>query len=139
LLTPYVLVFPVVSYLLTFPPISYMHSSSPPFVLHDLLISSSQKENVFCEIYNTGLILNRWTPYVFCILLHVRPILGNVLVNKFPQRQILCKQSVASLRNNRRGCVFRVRGDVSQRWVVVTWYVFTISPFPGYRIKAVTS
>jgi hypothetical protein len=36
-----VLVFPVVSFLLDFPPISYMHSSSPPFVLHALPISSS--------------------------------------------------------------------------------------------------
>jgi hypothetical protein len=35
------LVFPVVSFLLNFPPISYMHSSSPPFVLHALPISSS--------------------------------------------------------------------------------------------------
>jgi hypothetical protein len=32
------------------------------------------------------------------ILLHVQ---GNVLVNKFPQRQILDKQFVAWLRNNR--------------------------------------
>jgi hypothetical protein len=31
----------VVSFLLTFPPISYMRSSSPPFVLHALSISSS--------------------------------------------------------------------------------------------------
>jgi hypothetical protein len=37
----YVLVFPVVSFLLAFPLISYMHSSSPPFVLHALPISSS--------------------------------------------------------------------------------------------------
>jgi hypothetical protein len=37
----YVLVFPVVSFLLVFPPISYMHSSSPPFMLHTLPISSS--------------------------------------------------------------------------------------------------
>jgi hypothetical protein len=36
------------------------------------------------------------------------PLLGNVLVNKFPRRQILGKQSVAGLRNNRRGCVFYV-------------------------------
>jgi hypothetical protein len=37
----YVLVFLVVSFLLAFPPISYMSSSSPPFVLHSLSISSS--------------------------------------------------------------------------------------------------
>jgi hypothetical protein len=33
--------FPVVSFLLDFPPIIYMHYSSPPFVLHALLILSS--------------------------------------------------------------------------------------------------
>jgi hypothetical protein len=36
----YVSVFPVVSFLLAFPPISYMHSSSTPFLLHALPISS---------------------------------------------------------------------------------------------------
>jgi hypothetical protein len=41
-------------------------------------------------------------------MLYVRPLLGNVLVNKFPRRQILGKQSVAKLRNNRGGCVFFV-------------------------------
>jgi hypothetical protein len=34
------LVFPVVSFCLAFPPISYMRSSSPPFLLHALPISS---------------------------------------------------------------------------------------------------
>jgi hypothetical protein len=34
------------------------------------------------------------------ILLHVHPLLGNGLVNKFPRKQILGKQSVARLRNN---------------------------------------
>jgi hypothetical protein len=29
-------------------------------------------------------------------------------------------------RNNRGGCVFCVRGDVTQRWVVVTWHVFPV-------------
>jgi hypothetical protein len=42
------------------------------------------------------------------ILLHVHPLLGNVLGNKFPRRQTFGKQSVARLRNNRRGCVFYV-------------------------------
>jgi hypothetical protein len=36
----YVLVFLVVSFLLAFPPISYMHSSSPPFVLHALPLTT---------------------------------------------------------------------------------------------------
>jgi hypothetical protein len=42
------------------------------------------------------------------ILLHVHPLLGNGLVNKFPRRQILGKQSVGKLRNN-RGTVTEVR------------------------------
>jgi hypothetical protein len=37
------------------------------------------------------------------ILLHVHPLLGNVLVNEF--RQILDEQYVARLRMNGRGCV----------------------------------
>ena len=41
LFTHLVVVFPVVFFLPAFPPISYMHSSSPPFVLHALLNSSS--------------------------------------------------------------------------------------------------
>jgi hypothetical protein len=49
------------------------------------------------------------------ILLHVHPLLGNGLVNKFPRRQILGKQFVARLRNNRRGCVFYA-GCAEQRW-----------------------
>jgi hypothetical protein len=47
------------------------------------------------------------------ILLHVHPLLGNVLVNKFPRRQVLGKQSVARLRNNRGSCVFHVRSNVT--------------------------
>jgi hypothetical protein len=35
------------------------------------------------------------------ILLHVHPLLGNGLVNKFPRRQIPGKQSIAKSRNNR--------------------------------------
>jgi hypothetical protein len=37
-------------------------------------------------------------------MLHVHPLLGNVLVNKLPRRQILGKESDAGLRNNRGGC-----------------------------------
>jgi hypothetical protein len=51
--------------------------------------------------------------FIKIVLLHVPPLLGNVLVNKFPRRQILGKQSVASSRNNKGSCVFRVRGDVT--------------------------
>jgi hypothetical protein len=46
-------------------------------------------------------------------MLHVHPLLGNVLVNKFPRRQILGKQSVAGVRNNVTSCGFRVCGDVT--------------------------
>jgi hypothetical protein len=44
------------------------------------------------------------------VLLHVHPLLGRGLVNKFPRRQILGKQSVARLRNNsdNRRSVFSV-------------------------------
>jgi hypothetical protein len=38
-------------------------------------------------------------PYL--VLLHVHPLLGNVLVNKFPRTQILGKESIVRLRNNR--------------------------------------
>jgi hypothetical protein len=41
-------------------------------------------------------------------MLHVHPLLGNVLVNELPRRQILDKQSVARLCRNRGGCVLRV-------------------------------
>jgi hypothetical protein len=37
---------------------------------------------------------------VLIILLHVHPLLGNGLVNKFPRRQYLGKQSFVRLRNN---------------------------------------
>jgi hypothetical protein len=42
------------------------------------------------------------------VLLHVHPLLGNELVNEFLRRQILGKQSVARLQNNRGGCIFYV-------------------------------
>jgi hypothetical protein len=41
---------------------------------------------------------------IWYILLHLHPLLGYGLVHKFPRRQILGKQSVARLRNNRWGC-----------------------------------
>jgi hypothetical protein len=47
------------------------------------------------------------------ILLHVHPLLDSVFVNKFQRRQILDRQSVTRLRNNRGSCVFRVRSDVT--------------------------
>jgi hypothetical protein len=43
------------------------------------------------------------------LLLHTHPLLGNGLVNKFPRREILGKQSIARLRNNsRKRSVFSV-------------------------------
>jgi hypothetical protein len=41
-------------------------------------------------------------------MLHVHLLLGNVLVNEFPRRKILEKQSVAMLSNNKGGCVYYV-------------------------------
>jgi hypothetical protein len=38
---------------------------------------------------------------------------SNVLVNKFPRGQIICKQSVARLCNKRGSCDLRVRCDVT--------------------------
>jgi hypothetical protein len=59
------------------------------------------------ELSLTGLSSELFTlhPYV---LLHAHPLLGSVLVNKFPRRPILGKQSVARLLNNSRGCVLYV-------------------------------
>jgi hypothetical protein len=65
----------------------------------------------------------------------VNALLGNILVNKFPGRQIFGKQSVARLRNNRGSCVFRVSGGVT---TVDTDHVICV-PFLGYISKAVTS
>jgi hypothetical protein len=68
-----------------------------------------------CFEYTTSLILRltlsgmlkNWR--VLIILLHVHPLLGNGLVNKFPRSQIVSKQSVARLRNNpNRRNVFNV-------------------------------
>jgi hypothetical protein len=39
--------------------------------------------------------------FLVIILLHVHPLLGNVLVNKFPRREIPGKHSIARLHNNR--------------------------------------
>jgi hypothetical protein len=62
--------------------------------------------------------LEKWRLLIFgslaLIILLVHPLLGNVMVIKFPQRQILGKQSVARLCNNKGSCVFRVRGDVKR-------------------------
>jgi hypothetical protein len=73
-------------------------------------------------------------------LLHVHTLLGNRLVNKFPRRQILDKQSVARLRNYRRGCVFYVfrtkasAGNVPMNSQSDTWHVFSVGSVPrGYK------
>jgi hypothetical protein len=52
---------------------------------------------------------------VFSILLHVHPLLDNVLVKKFLRTQMLGKQSVARLLSNRWGCVVHVV-RAEQRW-----------------------
>jgi hypothetical protein len=46
-------------------------------------------------------------------MLYAQPLLDNLLVNNFPRRQTLGKQSVARLSNNRGNCVFHVRGYVT--------------------------
>jgi hypothetical protein len=43
------------------------------------------------------------------ILLYVQPLLANVLVRKFPRRQVICKQSIVRLRNNKGSFVFCLR------------------------------
>jgi hypothetical protein len=48
----------------------------------------------------------RYDTIIVIIILHVHPLLGNRLLNKFPRRQILGKQSVARLRRIWGGCVF---------------------------------
>jgi hypothetical protein len=72
------------------------------FSISDLLIPNKIFSSIFC----------------FCILLHVHSLLSNRLVNKFPRRQILGKQSVARLCNNtdnRRGIFSVVRPMPSAR------------------------
>jgi hypothetical protein len=50
-------------------------------------------------------VIHRSNPNKYAyILWHVNALLGNVLVNKFPRRQILDKLFVARLRYNRWGC-----------------------------------
>jgi hypothetical protein len=75
-------------------------------------------------------------PQEIIILLHVHPLLGNRLVNKFPLRQILGKQSVPRLRHNRGGCVFYVvrarlsaaNGPMNSQ--SETWHVFSVGSIP---------
>jgi hypothetical protein len=45
------------------------------------------------------------------MLLHVHPLLGNGVVNKFPRRQILGKESVARSRNNRTNVYSSLLGN----------------------------
>jgi hypothetical protein len=58
-------------------------------------------KNTFLEYFHKNLML----------LLHVHPLLGNGLVNKFPRRQILGKQSVARSRNNRTSVYSSLLGN----------------------------
>jgi hypothetical protein len=44
-------------------------------------------------------------------MLHVHPVLGNRLVNKFPRREILRTQSVARSRNNRMNVYSSLLGN----------------------------
>jgi hypothetical protein len=44
-------------------------------------------------------------------MLHVHPLLGNRMVNKFPLKQILGKQSIAGSRNNRTNVYSSLLGN----------------------------
>jgi hypothetical protein len=63
-----------------------------------------------CVLGRFVVIMGRGRNCLSIILLHVHPLLGNGLVNKFPRSQILAKQSVARLHNNsgNRRSVFNV-------------------------------
>jgi hypothetical protein len=64
-------------------------------------------------------------------MLHVHPLLGNVLVNKFPRKEILGNQSVAKLCNNKGSYVFRVHDDVTTvdgGHVICVYYRFKSVP-----------
>jgi hypothetical protein len=71
-------------------------------------------------------------------MLHVHPLLGSGLCNKFPRRQILGKHSVAirRLRNNRGGCVFYIvrattsAGNGPMNSQSDTLRVFSVGPVP---------
>jgi hypothetical protein len=70
------------------------------------------------SLQKTSLFYSKLWPFVLIIiksfiLLYVHPLLGNIFVNKFPRRQILGKQTVVKLRNNRKSYVLHVRGDVT--------------------------
>jgi hypothetical protein len=61
------------------------------------------------------------------ILLHAHPLLGNVLVKKFPQRKIFGKFSVARSRTKSGSC-FSVSAVTSQQLIVITRHVFFVDP-----------
>jgi hypothetical protein len=60
--------------------------------------ATSRNRRYVCRLFGT----NRFKEGA---MLHVHPLLGNGLVKKFPRRQILGRQSVTRLRNNRGRCV----------------------------------
>jgi hypothetical protein len=64
----------------------------------NMLIGNPTRDLPACNIMPQPITLPR-APLK--ILLHVHQLLANVLVNKFPRRQILGTQPVARLRNNR--------------------------------------
>jgi hypothetical protein len=69
------------------------------------------------------------------VRLHVHSLLGNGFVNKFPQRQILGKQSVARLRNNyeNRRSVFNVVRSMPSDKQQNCKYVYNNRCFYGVR------
>jgi hypothetical protein len=68
---------------------------------HEHEASENKNRRYSCKLYGTNSLKEG-------AMLHAYPLLGNRLINKFPLRQNLGKQSVARLRNNRGDCVFYV-------------------------------
>jgi hypothetical protein len=65
----------------------------------------------------------------FFILLHVHPMLGNGLVNNFPRRQILGKQSIAWSRKNKTNVYSSLLGNDQREWtdeIAIMWLVFNV-------------
>jgi hypothetical protein len=97
--------------------ISATSAAHPPLLLSPLTFMYVMTLTIFDEEHDYK------TPRSICYFLLVR----RKYCKRFDQRvarQQLYKQGPTS--NNKGLCVFRVLGDVTQRWVVVTWHVFPV-------------
>jgi hypothetical protein len=90
-------------------------------IIPKLMSTSSSTEHNLTKIVCPGSkgigTQSRW------ILLHVHPLLGKVLLKMFPRRQILGKQSVARLPNNKWDWVFYAV------WAKQQWTKWLCNPF----------